>query len=121
MTEIINIGDKAVEMRADGATPFLYKQAFSKDLIKIFSDATEGADIVAASEMASELGFVMAQQAKSPDPLNVNLSKGEFMKWLSQFEPLDLATSSIDIINLYIGTYKTDSTAKKKDDFPTEN
>lgn len=121
MTEIINIGDKAVEMRADGATPFLYKQAFSKDLIKIFSDATEGADTAVASEMASELGFVMAQQAKNPDPLNVNLSKGEFMKWLSQFEPLDLATSSIDIINLYIGTYKTDSTAKKKDDLQTEN
>lgn len=121
MTEIINIGDKAVEMRADGATPFLYKQAFSKDLIKILSDATEGADTAVASEMASELGFVMAQQAKSPDPLNVNLSKGEFMKWLSQFEPLDLATSSIDIINLYIGTYKTDSTAKKKDDLQIEN
>ena len=32
-----------------------------------------------------------------------------------------LLTSSIDIINLYIGTYKTDSTAKKKDDLQTEN
>lgn len=121
MIETIIIGNKSVEMRADGATPFLYKQAFSKDLIKIFADATEGADTAVASEMASELGFVMAQQAKSPDPLNVNLSKGEFMKWLSQFEPLDLATSSIDIINLYIGTYKTDSTAKKKDDLQIEN
>ena len=121
MIETIIIGNKSIEMRADGATPFLYKQAFGKDLIKIFADAMEGADTAVASEMASELGFVMAQQAKSPDPLNVNLSKGEFMKWLSQFEPLDLATSSIDIINLYIGTYKTDSTAKKKDNLQIEN
>lgn len=121
MTEIINIGDKAVEMRADGATPFLYKQAFGKDLIKIFSDATDGADTAVASEMAAELGFIMAQQAKSPDPLKVSLAKSEFMQWLAQFEPLDLATSAIDIINLYIGTYKTDSTAKKKTELPTEN
>lgn len=121
MTEVIIIGDKPVEMRADGATPFLYKQAFSKDLIKIFSDATDGADTAVASEMAAELGFIMAQQAKSPDPLKVTLAKSEFMQWLVQFEPLDLATSAIDIIDLYISTYKTDSTAKKKAVLQTEN
>ena len=121
MIETIIIGNKSVEMRADGATPFLYKQAFNKDLIKIFSEASDTGDASAASDVASELGFIMAQQAKSPDPLQVNISRAEFMKWVSQFEPLDLAYNSMDIINLYVGTYQTDSTAKKKTEPLTEN
>lgn len=119
MQDIIKIGDKDIEMRADGATPFLFKQAFDKDLIKIFSNAQN--DISEAASVASELGFVMAQQAKSPDPLKVDLSKGAFMAWVSQFEPLDLTYNSMEIINLYLGTYNTDSIAKKKDELQTES
>lgn len=121
MTETIIIGNKAVEMRADGATPFLYKQAFGKDLLKIFSEASATEDGVAASEMAAEVGFVMAQQAASPDPLKVDLSSGRFMQWLTQFEPMDMANSAIDVINVYLSTYRTDSTAKKKADQQTES
>ena len=115
MIDIIKIGEHEIEMRADGATPFLFKQAFNKDLIKIFSEASETGDVSAASDLAGELGFIMAQQAKSPDPLQVNISRAEFMKWVMQFEPLDLAFNSMGIINLYLGTYQMDSTAKKKD------
>lgn len=120
MVETVKIGNNDIEMRADGATPFLYKQAFGKDLIKIFSEATDTGDTSIASEMASELGFVMAQQAKSPDPLKVDLSRGAFMTWLTQFDAMDLSISSIDIVNVYLGDYRTDSTAKKKDEPQTE-
>ena len=121
MIETINVGNKSVEMRADGATPFLFKQAFGKDLLKIFSDTNISGDAAEISELVAELGFVMAQQAKSPDPLQVNLSKGEFMRFLMQFEPLDIANAGEDIINLYIGTFQTDSVAKKKTDQLTES
>ena len=120
MIDIIKIGEKEIEMRADGATPYLYKQAFGKDLIKIFLNANEGMDLAEANEATAELGFVMAQQAKSPDPLKVNLSRGEFMNWLTQFEPLDLSNSGDDIVGLFVGTYKQDSTAKKKEEALTE-
>ena len=70
--------------------------------------------------MAAEVGFVMAQQAESLDPLKVDLSRGRFMQWLAQFEPMDLTNSAIDVINVYLSTYKTDSTAKKKDEPQTE-
>lgn len=116
MTETLQIGEKSITFRADGATPFLYKQAFGKDLLKIFSEASANEDGAAASEMAAEVGFVMAQQAESPDPLKVDLSSGRFMQWLAQFEPMDLTNSAIDVINVYLSTYKTDSTAKKKDE-----
>ena len=121
MIETITVGNKSVEMRADGATPFLFKQAFGKDLLKIFSDTNISGDAAEISELVAELGFVMAQQASSPDPLQVNLSKGEFMRFLMQFEPLDIANAGEDIINLYIGTFQTDSVAKKKTDQLTEN
>ena len=121
MTESIRIGDKEVQFRADGATPYLYKQAFGKDLLKIFSDASKTEDAAVASEIASELGFVMAQQAKNPDPLKVDLSRGTFMQWLMAFEPLDLTVNALEIINVYLGTYNTDSVAKKKDEHQTEN
>lgn len=120
MVDNIKIGEKEIEMRADGATPFLYKQAFGKDIIKIFMDANENENYAEANDLSAELGFVMAQQAKSPDPLNVNLSKGEFMRWLSQFEPLDLTADGMAIIDLFVGTLKTDSIAKKKEELPIE-
>jgi hypothetical protein len=120
MIETLIIGNEHVDLRADGATPFLYKQAFSKDLLKIFSEASATEDVAVASEMAAELGFVMAQQAKSPDPLKVDLSRGAFMLWLTKFEPLDLTNSALDIIGVYLSNYKTDSSAKKKDEPQTE-
>ena len=121
MTETIKIGEHEIALRADGATPFLFKQAFGKDLIKIFSEASNEQDVAAAGSIASELGFVMAQQAASPDPLHVDLSQGAFMKWLTQFAPLDLVYQSMDIINVYLGTYRTDSVAKKKDESQIES
>lgn len=121
MTETVRVGEKEVLFRADGATPFLYKQAFGKDLLKIFADASKTEDAAVAGELASELGFVMAQQAKSPDPLKVDLSRGAFMQWLVEFEPLDLTVSALEIINVYLGTYNKDSVAKKKDEHQTEN
>ena len=121
MIETIIVGNKSVEMRADGATPFLYKQAFKKDLIKIFSEAFQNEDVEIVGDIGPELGFVMAQQAASPDPLHVDLSQGTFFNWLSQFEPMDLINSAMDIINIYLSTYETDSTAKKKDDLQIEN
>ena len=121
MTETVKVGNKDVQFRADGATPYLYKQAFGKDLLKIFSEASATEDAAIASDLASELGFVMMQQAKSPDPLKVDLSRGTFMQWLVDFEPLDLTVAAMDIINVYLGTYNTDSVAKKKDEHQTEN
>ena len=121
MTELVRVGNKDVQLRADGATPFLYKQAFGKDLLKIFSEASGTDDAAVVSDLASELGFVMAQQAKSPDPLKVDLSRGAFMGWLVEFEPLDLTNAAMDIVNVYLGTYNTDSIAKKKEEHLTEN
>lgn len=121
MKETLKIGKFDVELRADGATPFLYKQAFKKDLIKIFSEAFNTGDVGIAGDIGPELGFVMAQQAASPDPLHVDLSQGTFFNWLAQFEPMDLINSAMDIINIYLSTYETDSTAKKKDEHQTEN
>jgi hypothetical protein len=43
------------------------------------------------------------------------------MQWLVDFEPLDLTVAAMDIINVYLGTYNTDSVAKKKDEHLTEN
>ena len=119
MTETVKIGEHDVELRADGATPFLYKQAFKKDIIKMFTEAQN--DISNVTDISAELGFIMAQQAKSPDPLKVDISHGAFMNWLMQFEAMDLNVAGMDIINVYLGSYRTDSVAKKKDDLQTES
>lgn len=121
MIETVRIGDKDVDLRADGATPFLYKTAFNKDLLKMFVDASATENAAIAGEIASELAFVMAQQAKSPDPLKVDLSRGAFMQWLTEFEAMDLTAAAMDVINVYLGNYSTDSTAKKKDEPQTES
>ena len=100
MFKEVQIGDKTVGLLANGATPIRYRMIFSKDIISEFQSIDENSSGRAADSI-SELAFIMAMAAEakegkvSIDKLNMD----SYVKWMEQFEPLDVAMASEGIID----------------------
>lgn len=108
MRGVINIGDKSVEMVANGATPFLYKRVFRRD----FLSATQKEDDL---DVYTELGFIMAMQAEKPTSELINsLSIDDFYEWVVNFEAMDMVNHVTEIFELYQAQSFTTSKSKKK-------
>lgn len=112
MTSTITIGDKEIAMTANAATCYRYKQIFKKDLFQIFK-ATDQMDISAIQELAY---VMMNQAAGTVDKMNFD----NYMTWLEEFDALDFAHASSQIVNVYANQQKTSSAAKKKQGQLTE-
>lgn len=113
MVKQVEIDGKPYTMRADGATPFLFKQCFNEDLIKIFAGAAAENPDLDVDGMTKKLAYVMVKQAEQPDPTKIKVSFNDFLLWVCTFEPLSLSMATEDIISVYIDTTQTTSVAKK--------
>lgn len=96
----LTIGEKEVELTANAATPFRFKQVFHKDLFSIFGNEskaeTEGLEAV------TQLAYIMSKQAEKADMNKLN--EEEFIAWLEGFEPMAFAESAEEILNVYMGS-----------------
>lgn len=111
MRRTINIGGKDVEMVANAASPYLFKEIFHLDFLK--EAQAKQPDV----SLFEKMGFVMAKQAeglKLGDLLK--LGAEDYVTWLMQFEPMDVITAAGDISNLYMGQEATTSVPKRKGD-----
>ena len=106
MTSTITIGDRDIAMTANAATCYRYKQVFKKDLFQIFK-TTEQMDISAIQELAY---VMMHQAAGTVEKMNFD----DYMIWLEEFDALDFAHASAQIVNVYANQQKTTAAAKKK-------
>lgn len=109
MFKEVKIGEQMIPMKANGATPYRYRELFHKDIITMMNKGTNADDAV---EMASELAFIMAKSAEDADMSRLN--KDAFYEWLEQFETFDIVQASEEIFSVYVGQNVTTSTAKKK-------
>lgn len=106
MTSTIQIGDHEIAMTANAATCYRYKQLFKRDLFQLFKNAED-----LSIEVVQELAYVMHMQAeKAVDSMNID----NYMTWLEDFNPLDFAGCSAQIVNVYASQQRTTSEAKKK-------
>lgn len=105
----IKIGENEVAMAANAATPFYFNQIFHDDFFVLSQKVTDGNE-GAAVDLFSKTGFIMAKQAEGAQMNKLNMES--YIKWLEQFEPMDLAIASADIAMLYSG--QTQTTAKPK-------
>ena len=105
MYKKITVDGKEMELAANAATPFRYKQVFHKDLLSIFSNEekaeTQGVEAI------TELAYIMAKQAEKAD-MN-RLTYEEFIEWLEGFEPMAFVESAEDILNVYVDSAITTS------------
>lgn len=85
MRGTVRIGERDVDMVANGATPFIYKRIFRRD----FLTTTQTDDM----NVYTELAFVMSQQAVKPmSELLNNLTVDDFYAWVEGFGPWTLST-----------------------------
>lgn len=107
MRGTVRIGERDVDMVANGATPFIYKRIFRRD----FLTTTQTDDM----NVYTELAFVMSQQAVKPmSELLNNLTVDNFFEWVEGFEAMDIVNKAAEIFAIYQGQANPSSTSKKK-------
>lgn len=111
MRKTVNIGGKDTELVANAASPYLYKMIFKEDFLKRLQDNEPDLEIV------QKMAFVMAKQAEITNMTKLaELSTGDYLEWLLQFEPMDILTASEEIMKIYLGQTKGTSVPKPMGD-----
>lgn len=101
MKGTILIGSKNVEMAANAASPFVYKQVFHEDLLLEINKMDMTSPDV---NVFAQLAFIMTKQGEGLQIADLmKLTKNEFYAWLEEFEPLDIVRAIGDISGLYFG------------------
>ena len=113
MEGTVKIGSTDVGMLANAASPILYKKVFRKDWFKELNSAQE--DEMKGIDLFTEMGFVMAMQAKKTMAQLMGLCFDDFIEWLQGFEANDLLYCVGDIAKIYHGQEQTNSAPKKED------
>lgn len=115
MFGIVNIGGRDVEMTANGASVYRYKQVFREDFLVLASNSDGGIENV---ELFVKMGYIMAKQAEKADFSKLNFDS--FLEWAGEFEPNALEMAAGDIGNIYAGNSETSVYPKAKADRQSE-
>ena len=111
MYRTVKIGDKDINLLANGATPIRYRMVFGRDILSELQKADQDGGLMASS--ISELTYIMAMSADdSVDMSKINVNT--YVKWLEQFEAFDITMAADQIIDVYMGNTTTTSEIKKK-------
>lgn len=104
----IMIEGNEMELSANAATPFRFKQVFGKDLLAIFSNEQKAEQ--EGLEAVSELAYIMNKQATKADMAKLTFE--DFIEWLEGFGPMAFVNASEDIIAVYTDQSRATSTPK---------
>lgn len=106
MFKKLTIDGREIELAANAATPFRFKQVFQKDLLQILGneDKAEKEGV----EAVTQLAFIMAKQAEKADM--AKLTNDEFLTWLEDFSAMAFVESAEDILNVYMDQTQNAST-----------
>lgn len=107
----IKIGEMSIEMAANAASPYIFRQLFKEDFLKKLQEKEPDPDIF------QKMGYVMAKQAETSKMSNLmKLTVDGFYDWLTQFEPLDILEATGEISTLYLSQTEGLSVPKEKGD-----
>lgn len=110
MYQVIKIGEKDVEMVANAATVYRYKQIFHEDyFVRINAKDNDGFSNL---EIFTRMGFVMAMQAEKKNMAKLN--EENFFEWLEQFNPMDVNLAVDAIARLLNGSSEGTADPKKE-------
>ena len=106
MKGTVQIGQRVVDMVANAASPYLFKQVFHEDFLLLcrrMGEESEQAEAdVIATDTFEKMGYIMSQQAEGMAKVKLATYE-DYLIWLTQFEPNDLIAAANDIASLYIG------------------
>ena len=108
MYRVIKIGEKDVEMVANAATPYRFKQIFRKDYFRYtVSEDRDGAEDM---DVMARMAYIMAMQAAKADMAKLN--EDTFLEWMEQFGVMDVIGAVADIMDMINGNSAEKSTPK---------
>lgn len=100
MIKTVTIEGKDMEMAANAATPFRFRQVFKKDLLAVLGNEKRAEE--EGMETVMQLAFIMAKQAEKVDMATLN--DETFIEWLEGFGPMAFVEAAEDIMNVYVGS-----------------
>ena len=98
MFKKITIDGKEIELTANAATPFRFKQTFHKDLFAILGNEAKAES--EGVEAVTQLAYIMAKQAEKADMGKLN--EDDFIAWLEDFSAMAFVNSAEEILNVYM-------------------
>lgn len=93
----VQIGNETVEMVANAASPYIYKQIFREDFLKKIREPDPDPDLF------QKMGYVMMKQAEvkgMPELMKLNIDG--YYEWIMQFNPMDILAASDKISEIYL-------------------
>lgn len=114
MRKKVKIGIQDIELVANAASPYLYKQVFHEDYLlqsrKLATEKDPSVVDATAADIFIKLAYIMANQATSKDMSRLNYDG--FITWLATFEPNDVLEAINDIADVWRGQEGTTSIPK---------
>lgn len=102
MRGTINISGNEVEVAANAASIYVFRQIFHEDFLKKIQEKDPDPDIL------QKMFFVMASQAKMTTPEALKLNYENYIEFLSGFDPMDILNAAGEISEFYFKqTFKT--------------
>lgn len=98
MIKTVSIEGKDMELAANAATPFRFRQVFKKDLLAILGNEKKAEE--EGFETIMQLAFIMAKQAEKADMTKLN--EDTFIEWLENFGSMAFVEAAEDILNVYM-------------------
>lgn len=98
MFKTLTIGGREIELSANAATPFRFKQTFHKDLLQILGNEEKAEE--QGVETITQLTYIMARQAEKADMNKLN--EDDFIEWLEGFSTMAFINSAEDILDMYM-------------------
>ena len=106
MYKKIEIDGREVELSANAATPFRFRQIFHKDLLSILGNEQKAES--EGVEAVTQLAYIMNKQAEKADMTKLN--EDEFMVWLEDFGSMAFVNAAEAILNVYMESTESTST-----------
>lgn len=105
-TEKIKIDGEFVEMRSTGTAPIRFKQVFGENPFTFMNESHDGIEI---TEFVGKIAYIMKKSAEG----NEGISYENYLEWLDSLSASAIALASDEILDLWLGSQKTQSHEKK--------
>jgi hypothetical protein len=106
-TQEIKIDGKLVPMRSTGTAPIRFKQVFGENPFTFMNQEHDGIEI---TEFVGKIGYIMKKSAEG----NEGISYEDYLEWLDSLSASAIALASDEILDLWLGSQKTQSIEKKR-------
>lgn len=109
MEKIVKIDGQEMKFAVNGGTPRLYRSIFRKDIFQGMNNAVNEKGEIKDSEIFENLAFIMAIQGGS---ISMTTNIDDWLNAMSN--PMAIMEAAPEILDLWLNTNETISTAKKE-------